>query len=105
MAPVENPPTHEIQPPNQSTIRPHPLARPRQSPRGDTRGLEAFFFFLMELQEKADLIILQRRWGLGFKSDPSVSASRPETSLEQIDFSTLSPLMGGRRKKGRGRSK
>lgn len=43
----------------------------------------------MELQEKADLIILQRRWGRGFNPDPSVS--RPKTSLDRIDFSLSNP--------------
>lgn len=51
---------------------------------------EAFFFWT-EFQYKADSMILQCRQGRRLKSDPSVSVCRPETSLEQMYFSILSP--------------
>lgn len=95
IAPMESPPAHEIHPPiylpSDHLLRPD-LAR---SPWGDAWGLEAIFL-LMELQGKPDLMILPCKQGWKFKSDPSVSVSRPKTSLQGIDLFFLFP--GGKKK-------
>lgn len=99
IAPMESPPAHEIHPPinlpSDHLLRPD-LAR---SPWGDAWGLEAIFL-LMELQGKPDLMILPCKQGWQFKSDLSVSVSRPKTSLQGIDLFILSP--SGEKKRGCG---